>query len=185
METDVGEARELAHELLGELPERWQHTAGVARCAEAVAGTVPIGDVPVLLAAAWLHDIGYAPPLHDSGFHPLDGARHLLARNWPIRLAGLVAHHSEARCVADRRGLGAALAAFPRENSPVTDALTYADQSVGPYGRPMTFDERLDDMLRRHGPASPNAAAHAERAPRLRAAVQRVQERLAGTGPAA
>ena len=30
-----------------------------------------------LVAAAWLHDIGYAPELVETGFHPLDGARYL------------------------------------------------------------------------------------------------------------
>jgi hypothetical protein len=31
------------------------------------------------VAAAWLHDIGYAPAIAESGtgFHPLDGARYL------------------------------------------------------------------------------------------------------------
>ena len=29
------------------------------------------------MAAAWLHDIGYAEELLDTGFHPLDGARFL------------------------------------------------------------------------------------------------------------
>jgi hypothetical protein len=35
--------------------------------------TVPAADRPVLIAAAWLHDIGYAPGLPETGFHPLDG----------------------------------------------------------------------------------------------------------------
>ena len=30
-----------------------------------------------MTAAAWLHDIGYAPAVDDTGFHPLDGARYL------------------------------------------------------------------------------------------------------------
>jgi hypothetical protein len=71
------------------------------------------------------------------------------------------------------------LVPYPLETSPVTDALIYANQTVGPDGRIMTFDQRLADMLHRHGPDSPNAAAHPERAPILRAAVLRVQQRLA------
>jgi hypothetical protein len=33
-----------------------------------------------LVAAAWLHDIGYAPELAKTGFHPLDGSAALAAR---------------------------------------------------------------------------------------------------------
>ncbi|TDC59242.1 hypothetical protein E1258_18680 [Micromonospora sp. KC207] len=60
----------------------------------------------------------------------------------------------------------------------MSDALIYADQTAGPYGRAMTVEQPLADMLRRHGPDSPHAAAHAERAPVLRAAVHHVQQRL-------
>ncbi|NMO49894.1 HD domain-containing protein [Actinoplanes sp. TBRC 11911] len=176
----VVEARELARTLLTDLPERWRHSAGVARRAEQVSGTLPdAADRKILVAAAWLHDIGYAARLHITGFHPLDGGLYLLGVEWPHRVASLVAHHSEAFCVAEVRGLADRLSQFPAENSPVTDALTYADQTIGPNGREMHFDERVQDMLRRHGPASPNALAHPRRARRLRAAVARVELRLA------
>jgi hypothetical protein len=62
----------------------------------------PAADRDVLLAAAYLHDLGYAPSLVRTGLHPLDGSRHLRARGHE-RLAGLVAYHSGAgerrRCV--------------------------------------------------------------------------------------
>jgi putative nucleotidyltransferase with HDIG domain len=182
----AGAARDLAEMLLVELPERWQHTAGVAERAERISATVASGDADVLVAAAWLHDIGYAATIRDTGFHPLDGARHLRRLAWPSRIAGLVAHHSEAMCVAHVNGLQHALAEFPRESTEVSDGLTYADQTVGPYGRSMDFESRMADMLRRHGPGSPNAAVHSRRAPLLRAAVQRVGSRLAAlaTSPA-
>jgi len=175
-------ARDLAQGLLAELPERWLHTIGVARRAEGVAGTVGSQrDGEVLLAAAWLHDIGYAAALRDTGFHPLDGARHLEVAGWPSRVVALVAHHSAARVVARVRGLAEEIDRFPCEESPVSDALIYADQTVGPYGRVsvMSLDQRLADMLYRHGPGSPNAAAHEHREPLLRSAVQRVEQRLA------
>jgi hypothetical protein len=180
----VVDARELARTLLTDLPERWRHSAGVARRAEQVAGTLPnAADRKTLIAAAWLHDIGYAARLHVTGFHPLDGGLYLLGVEWPKRIASLVAHHSEAFCVAEVRGLADRLSEFPAENSPVTDALTYADQTVGPNGREMRFDQRLEDMLHRHGPMSPNALAHPRRAPRLRAAVRRVEHRLSEAVP--
>lgn len=175
---DPREARDVAQVLLSGLPERWQHTVGVARRAEEVSVTVR-ADAPVLVAAAWLHDIGYAPVLRHTGFHPLDGARHLLANGWPARIAGLVAHHSEAYCVAQVQGLAGEFDTYPWERSAVSDALTYADQTMGPHGHPMTIEQRMADMLRRHGPGSANTAAHAQRAPRLLASVRRVEQRLA------
>lgn len=179
----VLEARDLAQVLLAELPERWRHTVGVAGRAEQVSGSVHGGDeAETLVAAAWLHDIGYAEVVHETGFHPLDGGLHLRRHGWPDRIAGLVAHHSGAGCVAEVRGLGDELAAFPCECTAVSDALAYADQTVGPNGRSMDFEQRLHDMLRRHGPGSPNAQAHEKRAPLLRAAVDRVEQRVRALG---
>jgi hypothetical protein len=42
----------------------------------------------------------------------------------------------------------------------------------------MDVEDRLADVLRRHGPDSPNARAHAGRAPVIRAAVERTRMRL-------
>ncbi|HLL65790.1 MAG TPA: HD domain-containing protein [Micromonosporaceae bacterium] len=178
----ISDARDLAQILLGESPRRWRHTVGVARRAEDLIVTLDRGgaggDADVLIAAAWLHDIGYADPVRDTGFHPVDGARHLDRLGWPARIAALVAHHSDARSLARARGVPDLLAAYPHEESAVADALTYADQTVGPDGRRMGLTERLADMLRRHGPDSPNAVAHPVREPNLRAAADRVQRRL-------
>jgi hypothetical protein len=176
----VVDAHHLARSVLADLPERWQHTVGVAHRARELAGTLDeAAGADLLVATAWLHDIGYAPALRDTGFHPLDGARYLDRHGWPARLCGLVAHHSEAGCVAAARGLAGELAAFGNEHSALSDALTCADQTVGPHGRRMNVDERLADMIRRHGPGSPNAAVHQQRAPLIRAAVLRVQVRAA------
>jgi hypothetical protein len=70
------------------------------------------------------------------------------------------------------------LRAYRDERSPVTDALAYADQTVGARGERLPIEERLADMLRRHGPGSPQAAVHGIRAPYLRAAAERVEQRL-------
>jgi putative nucleotidyltransferase with HDIG domain len=180
----VHEARDLAQVLLDGMTERWRHTIAVARRAEEVAGTVDDADRNDLIAAAWLHDIGYAERIRDTGFHPLDGARHLERLHWPGRISALVAHHSGARFVARARGLAGALAAYPDERSAVSDALTYADQTVGPRGERLTITDRLADMLRRHGPDSPNAHVHDARAPYILAAGDRVRLRLAaGANP--
>jgi putative nucleotidyltransferase with HDIG domain len=173
----VHDARELAQILLDGATERWRHTIGVARRAEELAGTVDSG-AEMLISAAWLHDIGYSPAVRDTGFHPLDGARYLDRHRWPARLSALVAHHSGACFVAAASGMTAALDAYPREESAVADALTYADQTVGPAGRRMTLQDRVTDMLDRHGPDSPNARAHNLRWPYLLAVADRVERRL-------
>src|SRR5947207_14152019 len=125
-------ARMLAESLLRDLPDRWAHSAGVAAKAAQIAVTVDAAERELLVAAAWLHDIGYSAELHDSGFHPLDGAGYLWRHGWPSRVCGLVGYHSGAVFVARARELDAALRRYPREHSPVSDALTYADQTVGP-----------------------------------------------------
>lgn len=159
--------------------ERWQHTKAVAAQAVAVAVTVPKADQKVLIAAAWLHDIGYTRRLKKTGFHPLDGAIYLRANGWDARIVALVAHHSGARFVPVERGFAALMAQFPFEDSPVSDALTYADQTRGPYGQPMSVPYRINEAITRHGPNSPNALARIDRVPYLLAVASRVEERLA------
>jgi hypothetical protein len=78
------------------------------------------------------------------------------------------------------RGLADALAAYPDHDDLLSDALTYADQTVGPVGDRVTVDQRREEMLRRHGPQSWNARVDSLRAPQLRAAADRVERCLAG-----
>jgi hypothetical protein len=176
----VDDARELAGVLLFTMPERLAHTAAVARAAAELAVTVDPVDRGLLVMAAWLHDVGYSPLLRSTGFHPLDGARYLDRRGWSERLCGLVAHHSGARFVAEVRGLGAQLAGFPAEQSAISDALTYADQTRGVDGAPVSMRQRMDEAVRRHGPASPQALAHPRRAAHLLGVADRVERRLPG-----
>ncbi|MFC3987189.1 HD domain-containing protein [Actinoplanes siamensis] len=170
-------ARTLATSLLGDMGNRWLHTQGVAERAAGLAG--PLGvDADLLTAAAWLHDIGYAEPTVVTGFHPLDGADHLTGNGWPVRVAGLVAYHSGARFVAAARGLSELLAAYPDERTVLADALTYADQTVGPAGRRVDPKARYAEMLHRHGPCSWNARVHPARGPYLTAVADRIEHLL-------
>ena len=176
------DARDVAKQLLRqENPERWLHTQGVGRRAAELAVTVKKKDRVVLIATAWLHDIGYSPLIQDTGFHPLDGGLHLRAEGWDERIAALVAHHSGARFVPTSRGLGPLMAEFEFEDNEVSDALTYADQTVGPYGKRMKVQDRIADAAKRHGPDSPNAQARIDRQPYLLAVADRVEKRLKAT----
>ena len=162
--------------------ERLHHCAGVAARAQALVATVPPSAADTLVAAAWLHDIGYASRLRDTGFHPLDGAVYLRREGWPAPVCDLVAHHSGSRFVARIRGVDARLSEFEFVEDASSDALTVADNTTAPDGRVMTLDERLRDKLKRHGSESPNARANPERDDYIRAAARRVADRLAAVG---
>jgi hypothetical protein len=147
-------ARRLAaQELAVALPRRWYHVQAVAAQAERLSA-LPEVSGELLVAAAWLHDIGYAPRLASSGFHPLDGARFLRDKGAGVRLVGLVAHHSCAVHEAHVRGLEEVLLAeFEREDSPTYDALVLCDLTTGPDGEPLTYQARMDEIEQRYGPA--------------------------------
>ena len=101
----VEEAADLTRYILAADPERLRHSEAVAVRAQLMTAAVDDDQAAFLVAAAWLHDIGYAPGLKETGFHPLDGARHLRATGWPPALCDLVAHHSGSRFVATVRRL--------------------------------------------------------------------------------
>lgn len=167
----------LAESLLGTLGNRWLHVLGVVRRAQYIAQMFTEGDQRCFVAAAYLHDIGYAPSLAMTGFHPLDGACYLRVLGHE-RLASLVAYHSEAPFEAELRGFSAQLGVFQRERSAVADALTYCDQLTGPNGAPMTLKERHADILRRYGPDAIVSQAYRHSLPYLALAVGRTTHRL-------
>ncbi len=168
-----------AKQRLGPVGSRWVHTQAVAERAREIAAVIAIEDRPTLVAATYLHDIGYAADLARTGFHPLDGALWLREQGRE-RLANLVAHHSGARFEAAVRGLADSIAWFPEERSPVADALTYCDLTTGPDGEPTSVGRRLADIELRYGRASAVAQAIDAAADTLRAAVARTEARIVG-----
>jgi hypothetical protein len=124
-----------------------------------------------------VHDVGYAPSLSRLVFHAVDGARFLRAQGQE-RLARLVAHHSGARFEAEERDLVEELAAFPIEDGPVMDALTFADMTTGPAGQPMTLEQRIEEVQRRYPPDDPVHRAIVRAQPLLQAAIDRTRQRL-------
>lgn len=137
--------------LAGPLPRRWRHVRSVARRARWVAKQLGLSDD--LIAAAWLHDIGYAPELAETGFHPLDGARYLRRVGLNGQIVSLVAYHSCAQIEADVRGLGAELASeFSPADPLLADALLYCDMTTGPDGDHVRPADRLVEIRGRYGP---------------------------------
>jgi putative nucleotidyltransferase with HDIG domain len=153
----VNEARALAERELSEsLPRRWRHVTAVAAKAARLAPLLPAEhDRHTLVAAAVLHDIGYAPSVAETGFHPLDGARRLRSIEFDSRVAALVAHHTNAVVEAELRGLDAdLLAEFEQEDSPVTDLLWFCDLTTGPDGQAFSVHERIEEIRQRYEPSS-------------------------------
>jgi HD superfamily phosphodiesterase len=81
---------ENSYSLLAPLGKRWSHVQGVVERARWVGSIFDETDRSYLIAAAYFHDIGYAPSLQRTGFHPLDGAYYLQSFRQD-RLVSLVA----------------------------------------------------------------------------------------------
>lgn len=96
-------AAEQATSLLTPLGNRWLHVQGVVETARCVGEMFGEEDRSYLIDAAYSNDIGFAPSLMKTGFHPLDGARYLHSLGYE-RLACLVAYYSAARFEAQLRG---------------------------------------------------------------------------------
>jgi hypothetical protein len=178
---DLVEAAKKAAEahLASALPLRWRHVQAVGRKAERLGRSAFEDDAEVLAAAAWLHDIGYAPRLVDTGLHALDGARWLVRNGWDGRLAGLVANHSCALHEATERGLASVLIdEFPQEESITADALWFVDMTTGPDGQDLTVEQRLAEIRERYGPEDVVTRFWRRAEPELLQAVRRTQERL-------
>ena len=176
---EVGWARTQAERLLLPLGARWAHTIAVADQAERLRPAFGETDADQLVAAAYLHDDGYAPELVITGFHPLDGAVWLSGLVEP-EVVALVAHHSCSWVEADLWGVGAHLDELPRPNLDVLDALTYCDMTSGPDGRRVDVERRLAEVTHRYGPGHVVTQSIELAADYLRDAVARAQARADG-----
>lgn len=139
----------LARGLLADQQRRWSHVCGVAACAQ----ELQMGQT--VIKAAWLHDIGYAPEVKDTGMHAIDGAAYLRDRGWPADVASLVAHHTGAWSEARERGLTDELSQFPYPPEEPLDALTLCDLLVSPVGQRIEPHQRIIEILGRYRPDHP------------------------------
>ena len=183
MNTLASWAGHLTQALLQEpLPRRWAHVRGVAARARSLVHVLG-ADADLLEAAAWLHDIGYAPGLAATGFHPLDGARYLRdARHAGTLLCRLVAHHSCAIIEAGERGLADVLS---REFEPapyvLSSVLTFCDMTTSPDGELVPAEARLAEIQHRYGPGHLVSRSIQRATPIILRAVEQVQDRAART----
>ncbi|MFH8617940.1 HD domain-containing protein [Streptomyces sp. NPDC017979] len=166
------------------LPRRWAHSLGVAERARSLAPILG-ADAELLEASAVLHDIGYAPSIATTGFHPLDGARFLRhTEHADERVVSLVAHHSCAVLEAEERGLQHDLETeFAQERLELRDALTFCDMTTTPYGQLTTPTARLAEIVQRYGPDTLVGRFIQRATPEMHSAVHRVERRLAESAP--
>ncbi|MCH9736831.1 MAG: HD domain-containing protein [Actinomycetia bacterium] len=170
----VERAYQVAQFRLSGLARRWAHVQGVAAVAERIRGHLDTGTGDYLVASAWAHDIGYAPSLRVTGFHPLDGARFLRDEGFPEQVVSLVAFHSGASVEARVRGIEG-LSDFAEPDPESLDALVFCDLTTGPDGSAVSARERLDEVLARYRPDDPVHRAVSISRAELLAAVGRVQ----------
>jgi putative nucleotidyltransferase with HDIG domain len=175
MQSLVERASKLAETLVAPLDRRWSHVRAVAAKARDLAALLPDRDGEHLVAAAWLHDIGYAPDVRRTGFHALDGARYLRAHYWPSDVVNAVAHHSGARFEAEQRQLSHELAEFPLPQQRLLDALCTADLTTGPSGEDVTYNDRVDEILQRYSSDDPVHKTWIRARPVLNESLQRIK----------
>ncbi len=169
----VKQARVAAQTRLAALPFRLAHVRGVAATADSLRGHFDVAAGECLVAAAWLHDIGYAPSLRVTGFHPVDGAIFARREGFDELVVSLVAFHSGAPAEAQERGISA-LSALSEPPQQMLDALTFCDLTTGPDGSEVAPHDRLEEVLQRYDPDDPvHRAVHSAR-DELLATVERV-----------
>ena len=102
-------------------------------------------DADPLEAAAWLHDIGYAPDLAVTGLHALDAARYL--RDAQVGRTPFEHHRRSRRTGACRR--------LSLESSLTSDTfssvLTLCDMTTSPDGEPIPIDKQHAEIHHRYG----------------------------------
>jgi predicted hydrolase (HD superfamily) len=183
MTTPASWAEPLAQSLLQQsLPRRWAHVQGVAARSRRLAPVLG-ADADLLEAAAWLHDIGYAPGLVVTGLHALDGARYLRdTQPADAMLWRLVAHHSYAIIDAGERGLADVLESeFEPAPDDLSTMLTYCDMTTSPDGEPVPVEQRLAEIHHRYGPGHLVSRSIRRATPMILGAVDQVHHRTART----
>lgn len=129
-----------------------------------------------------MHDVGYAPDVALTGFHPLDEARHLRALEAPPRVVDLVAFHSSAWAEAQEFGVADELAEFHDERTLTRDLLWYCDMTTGPDGTDLEFEDRMAEVRERYGPDHYVTRALDAGMDERRVAVQRSRDWLTSVG---
>ncbi len=103
-------------------------------------------DSKLAICAALLHDIGYADNINITGFHPIDGSNFLTKLGYST-LAELIIGHSCSPEEAELKGLQK----ITPSNALEAKLISYWDMRVMQGGRIVTYDQRLNDIIKRYG----------------------------------
>lgn len=180
--TKIGEsaAAVVAGRLLGGGGTRLAHSAGVASQVDRVGYLLEGRWQPAITEAAWLHDVGYNDRVALTGFHPLDGARWVRDRGWPLETCRLVAWQDAAWVEGHLRGVDEVLEAeFEPPPALVVAGLTWANLTSSPAGGPWTVGHRLVDILRRYSADSIVHRATVAALPALWGPAREIESRIA------
>lgn len=162
------------------MPERLRHVLTIAKRVRSSVHEIAKRHPEIHIdeaeaeSAALLHDIGYAPDLVDTGFHPLDGARFLKASGFP-RLAELIEGHSCSPEEAEIQGFSKIV---PSQDL-VAKLITYWDMRTQQGGTHVSYEERLRDILQLYGETSTVGRANILAKPRLERLFEEVEALLA------
>ncbi|WP_100514280.1 HD domain-containing protein [Mycobacteroides abscessus] len=173
----VDRAQRCAQQLLAtQLPRRWAHTCAVVGEADKLCRGLGmnVSDCEAVVAAAWVHDCGYAPTLVRTRLHPVDGADYLTRQGFPEEVVALVAYHTGAAWEARERGLAEELARYRPPCRALLNVLSCADLSAGPSGELVSPRSRVEEVLQRYGPHDPVHRALCSSGPILISAAEQV-----------
>lgn len=131
--------------------DRLAHIQQVIRTAQAIEARRSFAGR--LIAAATYHDIGYAPSLATTGFHPVDGAETARKDGFDGEIVDAVLHHSGARGLASRSRPDLMHMYGPdcrMTETALSRALTFCDNRSGPRGESLSLAARIADIRVRH-----------------------------------
>jgi hypothetical protein len=169
-------AQAAARQILGREVSRWAHTLGVVRQVKESLAMLPSEERSLVVAAAYVHDLGHDPCLRVTGCHALDGAMYVRKMGHP-QVAAMVAQHSGARYEARLRGLAGQMSQFTFAGSSALDLLTYSDLMTDHRGQECSVEERLEGLAVRYGTDHIVTRAVQLAEPELRESVSRVESR--------
>ena len=152
---------------------RWHIGQGPAR-ARSLAPVLG-ADADLLEAAAWLHDIGYAPILASTGLHQLDGARYLRdAQHADAMLCRLVATTPAPSSRPPNADSPSPELVFAPAPDVLASALTCCDMTTSPDGQPVPVEGRLAEIHDRYGPGHLVSRSIRRATPMILCAVEQV-----------
>lgn len=139
-------AQDLATAILADDQALLGHSQTAAEQAARACARLGCRDTDVVVAATWLHDIGYAHTLRSTGFHPMDGALALMKDDWPDRVISLVAHHSQATMEAPYYSVAHHLRLIDSVSGLPADIVTFADVTSSRSGGIVTPAARIEQL---------------------------------------